>query len=188
MRDVTDDEWLADFLEKRGFLLDDAGVAAELAVTLAARDPDVDAGGTAGRALLEALDETWERGWQPADVVHAARREATAASVPLVVRLIGEHARRTDAASRAPDAWIDQLHELGPLPPGDPAVVASWHREHRRAPADAWRIVLQLAGMLRTAARIEVLVPPPSRWGAARPRSAGEPAAGDDRALRRIRG
>jgi hypothetical protein len=42
--------------------------------------------------------------------------------------------------------------------------------------------------MLRTTARIDVLVPPPSRWGAARPRKAAQPAAGDDRVLRRIRG
>jgi Protein of unknown function (DUF2786) len=187
MRDVTDDEWLADLLKNRGFLLTDAGVAAELAVTLAARDPDVDAGGTAGRALLDALDETWERGWQPADVAHAARREATAASVPLAVALIAEHARRTNALSRAPDTWVDQLRELGAVGAGDPAVVAGWHRRERRSAAEAWRIVLQLAGMLRSAARLEVLVPPPSRWGAASPRPAVA-AAGDDRVLRRIRG
>jgi hypothetical protein len=148
----------------------------------------VDTGGVATRALLAALDETWERGWQPADVVHAARREATAASVPLAVALIAEHARRTEAVSRAPDAWVGQLRELGAWGSGDPAVVAAWHRDKRLSPTPAWRIVLQLAGMLRSSARIDVLVPPPSQWGAARPRFAGEPAAGDDRVLRRIRG
>jgi Protein of unknown function (DUF2786) len=188
MRSVMDDAWLTDLLRHRSWMLADAGTVQELAVTLAARDPAVDGGGVATRALLDALDETWERGWQPADVVHAARRDATAASVPLVVRLIGEHGRRTEAVSRAPDAWLDQLRDMGAVPPGDPAVVAAWHREERRAPAEAWRIVLRLAGMLHTVARIEVLVPPPSRWGTARPRSVGEPAPGDDRVLRRIRG
>lgn len=185
---VIDDAWLADLLQHRGFLLTDAGAAAELAVTLAARDPAVDGGGAATRTLLAALDEAWERGWQPADVAHAARRQATAASVPLAVALIREHARRTDATSRAPDVWVEQLRELGAVGSGDPAVVAAWHRRERRSPAEAWRIVLQLAGMLRWAARIEVLVPPPSRWGAARPRPVGRPATGDDRVLRRIRG
>ena len=192
---VIDDAWLADLLQRRSLTLTVAGVAAELADTLAARDPAVDSGGVATRALLKALDETWERGWQPADVVHAARRQATAASVPLAVALIGEHARRTDAMSRAPDTWLDQLRELGAIESGEesgePAVVAAvaaWHRRDRRSAADAWRIVLQLAGMLRWTARIEVLVPPPSRWGTARPGPVGQPAAGDDRVLRRIRG
>src|SRR4051812_28313410 len=186
MAGVIDDAWLAELLRRGSAMLTDAGVASELAVTLAARDPAVDAGGAATRALLDALDETWERGWQPADVAHAARRSVTAAAVPLAVALIAEHARRTDAVSRAPDGWVQQLRELGALRPGIPEVVATWHRGLRRPPAEAWRVVLQLAGMLRTSARIEVLVPPPSQWGAARPRPAGEPA--DDRVLRRIRG
>ncbi len=148
----------------------------------------MDRGGLVTRTLLEALEEVWERGWQPADVAHAARKVTTGSS-PLVVALIAEHARRTDAAKRAPAAWVDQLRELGALSHGDAAVVAAWSRTGRRSPAEAWRIVLQLAGMLRTAARIEVLVPPPSRWNAARSRPAdGAADTGDDRALRRIRG
>src|SRR4051812_44241239 len=170
-------------------MLADALVAQELAATLAEHHPDVDARGIATRELLRALDEVWERGWQPADVAHTARRQATAGSVPLVVALIAEHARRTDAVRRAPDAWVEQLRELGALRPGDATVVATWARTGPRTPAEAWRIVLQLLGMLRTAARIDVLVPPPSRWGVARP-STGEAVEGadDDRALRRIRG
>src|SRR3954469_24643350 len=135
MRGMTDDGWLADLLLDRRGVLADAGVAQELAATLAARDPSLDGHGTATRALLDALEGTWERGWQPADVVHTARREATAGSVPLVVALIGEHARRSDAVSRAPDAWRAQLRELGAVPPGDPAVVARWHRSERRSPS-----------------------------------------------------
>jgi hypothetical protein len=105
----------------------------------------------------------------------------------LAVALIGEHARRTDAVSRAPEAWVEQLREMGALRPGDPAVVAAWHRAERRPPAEAWRIVLQLVGTLHSTARLEVLVPPPSRWGAPRTRPVGEPVATDDRVLRRIR-
>ena len=191
---MIDDDWLADLLRHRTGVLTDAGVVQELAATLAGQRLAVDAGGRTTRTLLDALDELWERGWQPADVAHAARRQVSAGAVPLVVALIGEHARRTDAEVRAPDTWVDQLRELGALlpgdtAPGDPAVVDAWHRTERRSPTEAWRIVLQLAGMLRTAARIEVLVPPPSRWGSARPRSAGtRAAAGEDRVLRRIRG
>jgi hypothetical protein len=185
---MFDDGWLTDLLRHRAAMLTDTGLSQELAATLAEHRPDVDAGGITTRELLSALDEVWERGWQPADVAHAARKDATAASVALAVALMGEHARRTDAAARAPDAWVDQLRELRALSPGDPAVVSAWRRSEHRSAADAWRIVLLLVGMLRCAARLEVLVPPPSRWGAGHPRPAGRPVPGDDRVLRRIRG
>jgi hypothetical protein len=185
-RAVLDDTWLTDLLRSRGGLLTDAGVASELAAGLAARSPQVDGGGTATRELLAALADTWERGWQPADVVHAARRHATAASVPLVVALVAEHARRTDAAARAPQAWLEQLRDLGVPAAGDPGVVGAWQRSEARPPADAWRIVLRLAGLLRTTARLEVLVPPPSRWSPVA-RSGEAAGPGDARVLRRIR-
>ncbi|WP_167759219.1 DUF2786 domain-containing protein [Blastococcus sp. TF02A-35] len=181
---MIDEAWLADLLRHRP----DAGTAAQLAPGLARHHPDVDAGGLVTRTLLGALDEVWERGWQPADVAHAARREAPAGSVPLAVALIAEHARRTDAAARAPESWVDQLKELDALGPGDAAVVAAWQRGARRSPAEAWRVVLSLLGVLRGASRIEVLVPPPSRWGAARVRTDRPVGEGDDRVLRRIRG
>src|SRR3954466_14222533 len=130
-------------------MLGDAGIAQELGATLAAHHADVDGRGTATAALLVALDEVWERGWQPADVVHTARKQASVAAVPLAVALIAEHARRTDAAHRAPDAWLDQLRELGALAPGDRAVVAAWHRGERRSPVESWRLVLLLARLLR---------------------------------------
>jgi hypothetical protein len=186
MPGMSNDAWLIRLL--RHDALPDAGVAQELAATLATRIPSVDENGIVTRALLAALDETWERGWQPTDVVHVARREATTGSVPLAVALIGEHARRSDAAARAPDAWLDQLSELGAHAPGDPAVVSAWHRTERRTPTEAWRIVLQLAGVLHTAVRLETLLPPPSRWGPRRFRAAENPTGSDDRVLRRIRG
>jgi hypothetical protein len=186
MPDMANDAWLTDLL--RHGALSDAGVAQELAATLATRDPSVDAQGNVTQALLTALEAAWERGWQPADVVHIARREATSGSVPLAVALIGEHARRNDAVYRAPDAWVEQLSELGALAPGDPAVVSAWYQAERRAPAEAWRIVLQLVGVLHAAVRIDGLLPPPSRWGPRRTAPAENPNPSADRALRRIRG
>ena len=192
MPDVIDDAWLADLLQHRAVQLADAEIAVETASTLAAHGFRLDAGGLVTRTLLDALDGTWERGWQPADVTHVARRKATAGSVPLTTALIAEHARRTSAVDRAPDTWVDQLRELGALgaaPSGDGgAVVAAWQRSERRSLAEAWRIALQLLGTLRSTARIELLVPPPSRWSAARRRADGPAPGGDDRALRVIRG
>jgi hypothetical protein len=186
MLGMTNDVWLSDLL-RRGVHLD-AELARELADTCARLDPSVDARGEATQTLLRALDETWERGWQPADVVHVARREATAASVPLVVGLIGEHARRTDAPRRAPEEWVDQLAELDALGPGEAGVVNAWHLGERRPAAEAWRIVLQLAGVLSGSARMQPLLPPPSQWGAPLSRGTEAPVPGDDRVLRRIRG
>ncbi|MGY2083394.1 DUF2786 domain-containing protein [Blastococcus sp. SYSU DS0539] len=187
MPDVIDDAWLTDLLQHRSAMLTDPAVARELAATLAARALPVDGGGRTTRSLLAALDRTWERGWQPADVVHAARRQATAGAASLAAALIGAHARRTDALARAPETWVDQLRELGATGSGDDAVVAAWHRAEGRSLAESWRTVLLLSGMLATTARLEALVPPPSSWGTARPRPA-RPVGDDDRALRRVRG
>jgi len=191
MPDVIDDAWLADLLRHRAAMLTDAEIAADAAGALVAHGFALDADGLVTRTLLDALDETWERGWQPADVSHVARRKATAGSAQLVVALMAEHARRSSAVDRAPGTWVDQLRELGALggaPPRDGAVVADWQRSERRPPAEAWRIALQLLGTLRSTARLELLVPPPSRWGAARRRAEGPATGSDDRALRVIRG
>ena len=180
---TADDSWLRELL-LRGHRHPDSDDTEGTAAVLAARDP-VDGSGGATRALLSALAAAWERGWQPADVVHSVRRRSTARSVRLVVALVAEDARVTGAASRAPEAWVDQLRELGALAPGDPAVVAAWHRAEGRPAVESWRTVLLLAGALARLARIDQLVPPPSRWGAGvRPVAA---AADDARVLRRIR-
>lgn len=189
MPGVIDDAWLADLLRNRAFMLTDPEIATGAAAALVKHGFDLDADGALTRTLLDALDETWERGWQPADVTHTARRKATAGSVPLAVTLIAEHARRTSAMERAPDTWVDQLRELGALDARGGSVVGTWQRSERPSPVDAWRIALQLLGVLRSTPRIELLVPPPSRWGGARRRaSPAGAAAGEDRALRVIRG
>ena len=52
-------------------------------------------------SLIDALDETWERGWQPADVVHVALREATAASVPAISSVYSGFMMRTRSGGSA---------------------------------------------------------------------------------------
>jgi Protein of unknown function (DUF2786) len=182
----TDDAWLRDLL-LAGDWHPDGDDADGMAAVLAARDPGVDDSGGATRALLSALADAWERGWQPADVAHTVRRRATSRTARLVVALIAEDARVTDAAARAPEGWIDQLRELGALSTGAPAVVAAWHRAEGRPAGEAWREVLVLATTLRTLARIDQLLPPPSRWGPGARRAAPASTPDDARALRRIR-
>src|SRR4051794_40595219 len=65
---TTDDPWLRDLLS--GDWLFDPRTTDRMAAALAVREPVVDRGGMATRALLSALAGAFERGWQPADVVH----------------------------------------------------------------------------------------------------------------------
>ena len=184
---ADDDTWLRNLLLE-GDWLSDARDAEEMAAALATRDPAVDRSGAATRALLSAVTGAWERGWQPADVVHAVRRNVPTRSVRLAVALIAEEARTTQAARRAPAEWVGQLRDLGALAPVDPAVVTTWHRGERRPPPEAWRGVLLLATALCSLGRIDHLLPPPSRWGTGVPRPNGESAPAAARLLRRIRG
>ncbi|WP_139263717.1 DUF222 domain-containing protein [Geodermatophilus africanus] len=183
---TADDPWLRELL-LRGDWHPDGDRAEGMAAVLASGDPAVDGSGGVTRALLSALGAAWERGWQPADVVHAVRRRCPARSARLVVALVAEDARATDAASRAPAVWVDQLRELGALRAGEPAVVAAWHRAEGRPAEEAWRAVLLLAGALTGLARLDQLVPPPSRWGARARRPAVAPGPDDARVLRRVR-
>ncbi|MFW3170418.1 DUF2786 domain-containing protein [Geodermatophilus sp. CPCC 206100] len=184
---TADDAWVHELLLRGDWLTDPAHTGAT-AAALAARDPGVDRDGSATRALLSALAGAWEKGWQPADVAHAVGRAGTVRARRLAVALIGEDARGSEAATRAPEAWLGQLRDLGALGPGDPAVVGVWHRAEGRPAAEAWRVVLGVATTLRTLARIDQLVPPPSRWGAGAARPEAARGADDARTLRRIRG
>jgi hypothetical protein len=180
------DARLRELLLERVWFTESPSLAATVA-GLASTDPSVDDGRHTTRLLLDALSRTWERGWQPADVVHSVRRRLPARSARLVVALVAEDARVDDATSRAPDVWVDQLRELGALTPGDPAVVAAWHRAEGRPAEESWRAVLLLAGVLRCLPPIDHLVPPPSRWGAGARRPTVASAPDDARVLRRIR-
>src|SRR3954449_3276274 len=113
---TTDDPWLRELLS--GYWLSDPGDTDRMAAARAAREPEVDRGGGVTRALLSALAAAWERGWQPADVVHAVRRGANARAARLAVALVTEDARLCDAVRRAPEAWGEQLRGLGARAPG----------------------------------------------------------------------
>jgi hypothetical protein len=83
---------------------------------------------------------------------------------------------------------VEQLRDLGALQPTGQAVVSAWHRAQGRPPLEAWRVVLLLMTVLRRLASVDVLLPPPSRWGPSSSYPAGETAPDDARMLRRIRG
>ena len=103
-------------------------------------DPGLDgAGARRGRSLSRQQrhrdggiagggSHTWERGWQPADVMHVVRRDTSVRALRLMAALIAAEARLTKAAARAPSEWVDQLHAIGALAGSAPPGVHAWHR------------------------------------------------------------
>ncbi|NMN96606.1 DUF2786 domain-containing protein [Antrihabitans stalactiti] len=134
-----------------------------------------------GSAVLTALTGVYERGWQPADVLHVTRRSLGAGEVKLAIWAILYDARITRAAERAPQRWLEHLHaiaELGaqPSPSGATAL-------QRTAVTALWRRLPRLASEC----------PPPSQWPAHRvtpniDAHAAPAAAVDAKVLSRIRG
>lgn len=148
-----------------GRLAAEPGVqAAELdpvVARLVRRDDGVDSDGQAQQLLTEALPRLWEGGWQPADVVHAARRRVSQRGARLVAAVVAAEGEAAQGAP--PEAWAAQLAAL----PAGPRSVTGWWQGERVQPAAAWRDVLRVVGLFRSLPRLEQLAPPPSGWSAA---------------------
>lgn len=120
---------------------------------------------------LAALRHAYENGWQPADVLHVARRGLAAADLPPIGILILREANRSGAWARAPLHWVDQLRAIAESHPrrgDDPPLSAS---------------ALHLVGRLLP---LRILCPPPSHWPEVRAEESE--SAADDKVLGRIRG
>ncbi|PTR42880.1 uncharacterized protein DUF2786 [Rhodococcus sp. OK611] len=154
-------------------------------------------------ALLDALSGAYERGWQPADLLHLTRRAAE--SPPgLAAAVLLYEARLSGAADRAPTEWSDQLHTVGEVYPdqarlADRTPVTGPRGGHLAGALTAGRsgfLGYQLSELAAEWNRLSdwmFLLPPPSQWppeGAAEPEAvAAEPATtADPKVLGRIRG
>jgi hypothetical protein len=137
------------------------------------------------------LRDHYELGWQPADLVHVAKRRVNQRAARLAAAVVTEEAAVSRALHRAPAAWVAQLTALD----GAPADVPGWWRQDVTDPATGWRDVLRLLATWTALPRVEALLPPPSAWPgeqrSTRPPTA--PAAGPsggqspDKVLARIR-
>ncbi len=123
--------------------------------------------------LRQLVDSLFDHGWQPADVAHLARRTGTQRSARLVAGYIAQHARRTDAPTRAPHEWLAQLRELGLFEPASGAVVGGhgevlvrWGRAERLDADEVRDAAIDVIAALGKAPVLGVLIPPPSAWGA----------------------
>lgn len=114
------------------------------------------------QALISAA---WENGWQPRDLVHAARRRTSGQAAKWTARAVLVEADRSGAVERAPQEWADQLGELDDhaataeelLPTGGKGSVPEWVG------------ALHVLDFLRKLPRCEPIAPPPSQWGRPRP-------------------
>ena len=147
--------------------------------------------------LLDLVDRLLEAGWYPADLVHATKRQFSQRTSRLVVACLAVHARQRQAVERAPEDWLDQLHELGvfhrsrgTITGGAADPIPTWARLEKLHAEDATPTAMEVARFLATLGRLSLLGPPPSQWPAsnkgvaARPQVVGEV---DAKMLNRVR-
>jgi len=150
--------------------------------------PQLDPAALVVDQCLSRIRVAWEHGWQPQDLVHAARRRTSAASARWIARAVLVEADRTDASTRAPRPWVEQLEALasrhdhaggpdGLLPP------------RGRAAVQEWTAALVAMTFLNELPRSQILVPPPSQWGTEQRVSFAAPRSGGrhDKTLTKIR-
>ena len=140
----------------------------------------------------------YESGWQPADVAHTVKRNTSARGQRLIVAIIASEARRSEAAQRAPLAWLSQLDDLGAYDPeravivgGHDQALLTWIRTEKLHGDEAIEIALRVLGSVLTCPRQPLIAPPPSRWTASNrgslPKAASVAGPVDGKALKVIR-
>ncbi|SDE35724.1 DUF2786 domain-containing protein [Rhodococcus tukisamuensis] len=134
-----------------------------------------------------ALVAAYERGWQPADVLHVTKRSLEPAFADPAAALILRESHCSDAWSRAPRQWLDQLRAIADAHPGadtDPTA----DRDPGIDPSHGW----PLARFWQTLGPWTALCPPPSAWPRQRtdpaPERDTDPAVADTKVLNKIRG
>ncbi len=135
------------------------------------------------------LSAVWTRGWEPIDVVRAARREYGPRHGQVVVDVIAAEMRGY-AAATVDERWEAQLRELDATvwwARDDEYLSALGEREGLARP-ELIRCLLQVLHVFSTCPQIQVLCPPPgrARRGSLAAAAAGGRAA-DPRQLERVR-
>jgi hypothetical protein len=136
--------------------------------------------------LWARVAQAWEAGWEPRDLVHAARRNAGTGTY--VAELVVTEARASGALIRAPQHWRDQVDELDSAALQPPV---RWRPVRDvtglAAQTKAWTGLLLLLKLLAEVVPLEPIGPTPSQWG--RPTAAPSSSPTDrGRLLNRIRG
>ena len=164
------------------------------AIASAASTDCVHAEATLSTELARVLAALYEAGFQPLDVAHVVRQQATARVARLLHCLLAVEAHTTGAAERAPTEWVDQLvslnrDELSPAPGSAITdVVTGWRHRDDLVLAEALYDALKLLGIMQQLPRLTPIGPRPSQWATYRrlPTSVRTTAA-DPKMLARIR-
>ncbi len=134
---------------------------------------------------MNALADAYERGWQPADVLHVTRRALGAATAPTAAAALLFHAHATEAHFRAPREWREQLEQIADREPE--AARFADGLPPRCTPDDFgaaldaanWQIGVRdwvaLSVHWLELPRLTYLCDPPSRWPERRDDSAASP-------------
>lgn len=132
------------------------------------------------RSLLTQIGIAYEKGWQPADLMHVVRRETGGRIRRLAGAAVLEQALQFGAFDRAPQEWLRQLTTILGSPPAEEGRPAKDWNAFRLATAgtswESWHDVLVLLGSWLSVPGMPRLVPVPSAWGNRRSVSAGRSA------------
>lgn len=157
-------------------------------LALVADDPLLDPAAVAVGEVLSRVRLAWEHGWQPADLVHAARRRTSVAVGRWLARAVLVEADRSNAWHRAPQLWVDQLADLAGRrrhPTTSEGLLATGGA----ASVEHWTTTLVALDFMLNLPSSQQLMPPPSAWGEqpAAPRVTGRRGEHNPKMLTRIR-
>lgn len=129
--------------------------------------------------VLPLVSNAWERHWEPADLVHVARRNGSPRIARLTIALVADEGRRSGRLQLAPDAWLDQLRGVG-IESQESSwsaatdVIVEWRRVERVHVSDSIADAVRLVALLRSLWPLKPIGFPPSAWGP-RPDAGADP-------------
>jgi hypothetical protein len=168
----------------------DADDADQLLDELVRADRDGRAGVEATTEVQGLIGSLYEHGWQPADLMHVARKRLPSNREFLLGALIDHEALGSRADQRAPEDWRSQLsaiRESQPLPhSGDSAV--GWLVAAGKDVTGAWQDLIATVGMITRLPLLEQLADPPSRWPRERTPATGPSSGAQGASMRGAQG
>ncbi|SCX37540.1 Protein of unknown function [Klenkia marina] len=153
---------------------------------LARQCPDLDLPGLEP-LVDDAVHRCYDRGWQPADLVHVTGRRTSRRAARLVGSALLAEAERSRAADRAPREWVEQLATL----PGPASGASGWWARSGLDAATGWRDLVRVLALLTGLPALQALLPGPAAWPRHhRATSSARPVPGpvDEKVLGRVRG
>jgi hypothetical protein len=140
-----------------------------------------------GLAFDSVLASVWDGGWQPHEIVRQIRRARRGRHVEIVTAAMEAPQSWDHASGPMPDAWAEQLHDLGVAWTPGPARdwIGDWIDTALLPFSDALAVILETLGVLIFLPVIEPLIARPRHWGDVMSAHGG--LAPDDPVLAKIR-